>query len=257
MMNNASLSEAFVYIERALQAKLESANFPDHPVAKGDVLEDAWRDLLRRYLPSRFSIESGFVIDAHDNTSEQIDCIVYDSFWTPNLWGNRGYIFVPAEAVHGIFEIKPRVNKGCLREASQKVESVRSLYRTSAPYIGSGREESPKPLLYIIGGLLATNAAYNKGLRAPQFFKAMDELQNIDEPAKNVDIVLTAFDGYADYFDMGFPADQPRVDIDPAAATRGLFRLVSALMVQGTVGAIDLGYYLQKMTSRLNRGAIQ
>ena len=78
-----TLREAFIYTEKSLQAKLKSANFPDHPVAKGDVSEDAWRELLRRFLPSRFSVESGFIIDAHNEASEQIDCIIYDKvFYT-------------------------------------------------------------------------------------------------------------------------------------------------------------------------------
>ena len=246
MMNNvktASLNEAFVYIEKALQAKLDSASFPDHPVAKGDVSEDAWRDLLRRYLPSRYSIESGFVIDAHNNTSNQIDCIVYDNFLTPTFWGERGYLYIPSEAVHAVFEIKPQVNKKYLRQASQKVESVRVLYRTSASFTGSGKEEPPKPLFHIIGGLLATKSVYRKKLDSPQFYRAIDELQKNGSTKKNIDVVITAFDGYADYFDTGFPADKPRVDLEAGAATRGLFRLVRALIIQGTVGAIDLGYY--------------
>lgn len=60
-------------------------------------------------------------------------------------------------------------------------------------------------------------------------------------------MVLTACDGYTDYFDTGFPTDRPCKDTNEGAATRGLFRLVRALLAQGTVGAIDLGLYLEEV----------
>ena len=243
--NKTTLSEAFRHIEKSLQVKLEGANFPDHPVAKGDVSEDAWRELLRRFLPSRFSVESGFIIDAHNEVSEQIDCIVYDQVFSPTFWGTHGYIYVPAESVHAVFEIKPQVTKQYIIKASEKIESVRRLYRTSAPYIVSGRQEAPKPLFHIIGGLLATKMQYKKGIKAPAFNKAISELQQKDPKNKSIDIILTAFDGYADYFGTGFPTDKdPHKDMAEGAATRGLFRLVRALLFQGTVSAIDLECYL-------------
>ena len=242
-----TLREAFIYTEKSLQAKLESANFPDHPVAKGDVSEDAWRELLRRFLPSRFSVESGFIIDAHNAASEQIDCIIYDKVFTPILWGDSGYIYIPSESVHAVFEIKPQVTKEYLQQASKKIESVRILHRTSAPYIASGKQEDPKPLIHIIGGLLATRMQYKEGIKAPAFNRAIDEIQREDPRNKSIDTILTAFDGYTDYFDTGFPTDNPHKDMAEGSATRGLFRLLRALLLQGTVSAIDLEYYLESM----------
>ena len=243
---DATLRQAFIYSENSLRAKLESADFPDHPVAKGDVSEDAWRDFLKRFLPSRFSVISGFIIDAYDEVSKQIDCIIYDKVFTPTFWGESGYTYVPSEAVHAVFEIKPQVDKQYLRQTAEKIESVRVLHRTSAPYMASGRQEEPKPLFHIIGGMLATKMQYKKGIEAPAFEKAIHEFQREDPKNRSIDIILTAFNGYADYFDTGFPTDRdPHKDWAEGAATRGLFRLTRALLLQGTVGAIDLGYYLE------------
>ena len=237
------LSEGFKYTEKSLQAKLESANFPDHPVAKGDVSEDAWRDLLSRILPSRYCVEAGFIIDAHNRVSKQIDCIIYDNFFMPTLWGERGYIYVPVESVHAVIEIKQEITKEYLQQTSEKIESVRILHRTSAPNTESDREEEPEPSFPIIGGLLATKAKYVKGLNEPRFNKAVHEIQKQDPKNKSIDLILTAFNGYADYFNTGFPTDYPYIDIEEGAATRGLFRLVRAILLQGEVSAIDLDYY--------------
>lgn len=238
-----SLQDAFSYIEKSLQTKLESACFPDHPTAKGDISENAWKEVLKRYLPSRYSIESGFVIDANGKISQQIDCIIYDKVFTPTFWGEGGHFYIPAEAVHAVFEIKQNVTKNYLHQASEKIKSVRVLHRTSTSYKASGRDEEPKPLFHIIGGLLATKMKYKKGLQEPQFSKTIDEIQKDDPKNKVLDIILTACDGYTDYFGTGFPSDAPHKDKTTGAVARGLFRLVEALLAQGTVPAIDLKYY--------------
>lgn len=240
---SVSLHEAFCYIEKSLQTKLESACFPDHPTAKGDISENAWREVLKRYLPSRYNIESGFVIDAKGKISQQIDCIIYDNVFTPTFWGEGGHFYIPAEAVHAVFEIKQSVTKEYLRKASEKIESVRVLHRTSTSYMASGKEEEPKPLFHIIGGLLATAMKYKKGLQEPRFCKAIHAIQQEDPKNKSLDIILTARNGYADYFDTAFPSVAPRKDETTGAVARGLFRLVTALLAQGTVPAIDLKYY--------------
>ena len=241
------MQEAFKYIERSLQAKLDGANYPEHPTAKGDILEEAWREVLRRYLPARFRVNGGFVIDSKGGISGQIDCIIYDNVFTPTFWGEGGHFHIPAEAVHVVFEVKPSVNKRYIRAASDKAASVRALHRTSIPYVGAGQENPAKELFSIIGGLLASRIEYKDGIEGTAFQKAVENIHQDDpEYMKSIDLVLTGSDGYADYFNSGFPTDGPPYrDTAKGAATRGLFRLVRALLSQGTVGAIDLRGYLE------------
>ena len=56
--NNSSLGEAFTYTEKSLQTRLEHASFPNHPVARGDVAEEAWGDFLRCFFT--FALQSWF-----------------------------------------------------------------------------------------------------------------------------------------------------------------------------------------------------
>lgn len=237
-----NLIEAFKNSEKSLQYNLKSTEFPYHPVAKGDVAEDTWRTLLEKVLPSRFSVGTGFVIDAHNQVSGQIDCIIYDNVYTPTFWGDKDYRFVPVESVHAVFEIKQKISLTYLREASKKIESVRALHRTSTSYRASGNVEAPKPLIHIIGGILATKFNYKHGPNSKHFLKTIENILNQDTQ-KNIDIILSACHGYADYFDTGFPTAQPKIDTGEGSAFRGIFRLIQALLQQGTVGAIDLNYY--------------
>ena len=146
---------AFKVTEDVWKKRIETADISDHPGAKGDVAENAWRELLKAYLPARYRLSPGFVINCEGQRSHQIDCIIYDNIYTPNFFGEHGVWYIPAEAVYAVFEIKQEVNRGNILYASNKVESVRSLYRTSAPYTGDGQEKPPKPTIEIIGGLLA------------------------------------------------------------------------------------------------------
>ena len=241
-----NLQDAFIYTEKSLQAKLEHAFFPDHPVAKGDVAEDAWRKFLINFLPSRYKVGSGFVIDSNNHRSEQIDCIIYDNIYTPTLWGEENYIYIPVEAVHAVFEIKQEVKREYLQVASDKIKSVRKLYRTSATYVGSGQENPPKELFHIIGGLLATRSVWKYGLMSTHAKDAVQKIHNnhSEENSVALDIILTARHGFIDYFNTGFPCDSPpHNDKNEGAVTRGIFRLIKALVAQGTVTAIDLKKY--------------
>ena len=244
--NNYRLREAFTYNEKSLQTRLEHALFPNHPVAKGDVAEEAWRDFLRCFLPSRYKVGSGFVIDSRNNSSQQIDCLIYDDYYTPIIWGQNSYLHIPVEAVYAAFEIKPEVNSQYLLAASEKIVSVRNLYRTSVSYTGDGQEKEPKPLFHIIGGLLAKKVMWEETgrLESRYFKKKMKQFQNKKGCIDCIDIVLTAYDGFIDYFRTGFPCEAlPKVDKDPGAAIRGFFHLIRALTKQGTVSAIDLEAY--------------
>lgn len=242
-----TLLEAFSYAEKSLQAKLESANFPAHPVAKGDVAEDIWRNTLRRYLPSRYSIESGFVIDSKNNTSQQIDCIIYDNVFTPTFWGEHGYVYIPAEAVYAVFEIKQKADKQNIEYASEKISSVRGLFRTSAFYTGDGEKRPPKPLFRIVGGLIAREFS----IKHKRIMDVLYEIRNAPDENANIDVILTAKDGYIDFFNEDYhKAGSSGVDScqTEGAAIKGIFRLIRVLVEQGTVGAIDWRRYYNSLS---------
>lgn len=238
-----SLQTAFVYTEQMLQTRLESANFPHHSSAKGDVSEFAWKKFIKRYLPSRYSVDSGFVIDAHDKTSDQIDLIIYDKSYTPAFWGGGNHSYILAEAVHAVFEVKKNANSASLEYASKKAKSVRNLYRTSVPYKGSGQDNPPKKLFHIIGGLLATKIEPDIG--SPAFNENIKKYEKYEGDGC-IDMVLTAHNGYAHYFPTGQP---PCMETGTGSATKGLFVLIQALIAQGTVSAVDLDYYLRERES--------
>lgn len=140
-------------------------NFITHSGSKGDALENAWIEWLQKYLPNRYSVDKAIVIDHQGNTSHQIDIVIYDNWFTPFIFTQNGFHYIPAEGVYAVFEVKPDIGdssdgKPNIEYAAEKIESVRKLVRTSTDMINSGRKFPPRPLTKIIGGILCSSNSY-------------------------------------------------------------------------------------------------
>lgn len=167
-MNNIDLKELFEGLQGQMIAKLNlNRKFIIHPTSKGDALENAWIEWLREYLPNRYSIESAIVIDNKGNISDQIDIVIFDAWFTPFIFSQNGFKYIPIEGVYAAFEVKPDIKgdidgKNFIQYAGEKIESVRRLERTSAGMINSGWPVPARPFSKIIGGILANTNTYSE-----------------------------------------------------------------------------------------------
>ena len=100
------------------------------------------------------------VVDAEGHQSEQIDIVIYDQQYTPELYNVAGQKIIPAEGVYAVLEVKQTLDKGNIEYAGGKVSSVRNLTRTSAPIVHAGGEHKARPLTPILGGILATASGW-------------------------------------------------------------------------------------------------
>lgn len=222
--------------EEVWQKLIGKAKGPSDNNAKGNSAENAWRKLLRDVLPTRYQVDAGYVISADNKISGQIDCVVYDNMYTPVFCrehdGEVGGAHIPAEAVYAVFEIKHRevFDARQITAAAKKIKSVRALRRTSVSYVAGGDDTRAKEERHIIGGLLTNVCNWEKAKAV------LDKKSTARQEA--LDVVLTAENGGADYFDTGHPGV---LCIDsPVGLMHGVIRLARALQKLGTVSAIDL-----------------
>jgi hypothetical protein len=154
----------------------------NHSGEKGSASENAWHDCIRDFLPKRYMVSSGFVIDADEHRSEQIDLLVYDQHFCPTVFEQNGKLFVPAESVFAAFEIKQELSVENVRYAAAKLASVRRLRRTSTVIVDRGTPRAPRDPFHILGGLVAYKSSWNPALGEP-FRKALadtgDELHRL------------------------------------------------------------------------------
>lgn len=230
------LKNRFISIEKAFIEELKRVQEEiTHSGTLGDAWEDAWIGLLQKYLPTRYKVAKAFAVDHLGQTTDQLDCLIYDAHFTPILYGKDKHQYVPAEAVYATFEVKPSVTKENLEYAADKVASLRVLKRTSASLTSHLGTNPSKPLLPIIGGLLGLNASWEDGLGA-SFLKNFSE-QNGE---RKLDLILTAESGTCDHLEQNH---EPEIIIGEGALIRGLLRLLTALRAKATVPAVEWDKY--------------
>lgn len=165
-MNKIDLKLLFEGLQNQMISQLNTnRQFITHPGSKGDALENAWIEWLQKYLPNRYSVDKAIVIDSLGNTSHQMDIVIYDNWFTPFIFSQNGFHYIPAEGVYAVFEVKPDINgsvdgKSYIQYASEKIESVRVLKRTSTSMINSGTPMKARALTKIVGGILSSTNSF-------------------------------------------------------------------------------------------------
>ncbi len=161
-MSKVDLQNLFAGLQNQMVAQLNTsrANIT-HQGSKGDALENAWIEWLQKYLPNRYSVDKAIVIDSNGNTSHQIDIVIYDNWFTPFIFTQNGFHYIPAEGVYAVFEVKPDISDSSdgmtnIEYSARKIESVRKLKRTTTNIISVGKLQSPRGLTKIVGGILTS-----------------------------------------------------------------------------------------------------
>lgn len=130
-----NLHQAFAGQEEQLSSALRTGRrAAGHPTVQGDGTEMHWQSVLTAALPSRYQVSRAIVIDSTGGQSEQIDLVVRDGHFSPLFWEWGGHLYVPAESVYAVFEVKPEINRDNVLYAGKKVSSVRNLHRTSSSF---------------------------------------------------------------------------------------------------------------------------
>ena len=229
----AWMREAFIDVQAELALKLKrAAQSIAHAGTQGGVTEDHWIEVLRAYLPKRYEVAAGFVIDSRGVRSQQIDLIVYDRHFTPTLLDQQQHRYVPAEAVYAVIEAKPHLDKNYLEYAGEKAASVRRLHRTSVQICHAGGTYPAQEPFPIVAGIVAPRSSWADGLG-----ESFQRHLPVAGPER-LDCGCALDDGAFDLFDG-------TLQLQPAstALIAFLFRLLAKLQSLGTVPAIDWGAY--------------
>ena len=158
--SRVDLADVFLHVQREMLAHLASGELLEHPTACGAATEQQWIALFERYLPQRYRASSAFIVDADGRRSRQIDIAVYDRLYSPMLFPHDSGLYVPAESVYAVFEVKQALNQTVIRDADRKTASVRRLRRTSVPVISAGVPRPPLNPPPILASILALRSGW-------------------------------------------------------------------------------------------------
>ena len=242
-MPQVDMLKLFKDMQIQMQSTLElGRDSITHNGEMGEAAEESWRQWLKKYLPRRYCIDKAIVVDCDGNTSDQIDIVIYDGQYSYFVFRHEQVIYVPAESVYAVIEVKQNLNKAHLDYAGNKAASVRKLRRTSVEIPFVGGIYRPKPLHKIMAGIITIESDWKDPLG--------------DTLKKN----LTAKDSDHEV-DFGcaikhgsFWVDrEPKLIVKRSASDESLlfffFRLLKALQSIGTVPAIDITEYAKVLHS--------
>lgn len=234
------LLEAYAGLQAQLSAGLAaSRRVIDHPGATGEGTESKWLKILQDHLPLRYQAEKAFIVDSVGIQSEQIDIVIYDRHYTPELYNVDGQKVIPAEGVYAVLEVKQALDKRNIEYAGQKAASVRRLKRKSADIVHAGGEHEPGKFYPILGGVLTTDSEWNPAFGDP--FESSLHERNSDE---RIDIgCVVSSGGFETTYENGYLAAITTSSPDHSLSFFFL-QLLYRLQRIGTVPAIDYQAYL-------------
>ncbi|WP_332028018.1 DUF6602 domain-containing protein [Kaistella sp.] len=275
MSKKIDVKMLFNGLQSQMTAQLNTnRDFIEHPGSKGDALENAWIEWLRKYLPNRYSVDKAIVIDHEGNTSHQIDIVIYDNWFTPFIFSQNGFHYIPAEGVYAVFEVKPDLKGSVKNEktgksqtyieyAGDKIESVRVLKRTSTKMINSGADVPARPLTKILGGILTSTNDIKRISTIENHLKSLTGFKTIDFGCvADYGSFYVDYDGEEDislkdisnfdkrYFDYYNTRTYKEVSFSkPENSLVTFFMQLTRYLQQaiGTVPAINLQIYLDKI----------
>ena len=231
-MKRASLAAKLQAVEEHFRSGLKASRTQaTHFGSQGAAIEDRWISLFSYYLPGKYKVGRAFVVDSKGCTSDQLDCVIYDAIHTPALYGEKEGLYIPAEAVYAVFEIKPNCEKRYIEYAVKKAESVRKLHRQYACITDKGKKHPPRSEVKIVGGLLTECLGVSAKKAWANFSKSQ------------LDIALSAGENADPACIDRFDSSKIQCKFGKGALMSGLFRLLSKLQETGTVGAIDFSSY--------------
>lgn len=117
-MPEIDLKKLYVGMQKEMLQKLSTgAEAVVHPGTKGDNTESNWINWFNEYLPNRYKVDKGIVIDSTGKQSEQIDLIIYDAQYSYLVFRQNETILIPAESVYAVFEVKQNLDKSKIEYA--------------------------------------------------------------------------------------------------------------------------------------------
>jgi hypothetical protein len=239
-----SIVEAFRTKSVQLEAIIKSvAPFTEHGPTVGDASEEGWRAMLNEFLPTRYAVNKAFIVDSDGQSSEQLDIVIHDRHFTPLFWQIGDQMFLPAESVYAVFEVKQTVSAAQIAAAGQKVASVRRLHRTSQRIVHvDGSTDNPKKPLRILGGLLAARSSWSPPF-GPALSDALDRLDHLGRLDLGCGLEHGSFE-----IPEGLTSRELNVsaNADFGLATFAM-RLMGRLQALGTVPAIDIDAYTKNL----------
>jgi len=122
------LEQYYRGITQQLRAEVDLINsLFQHQGIKGEGNEAALRDFLVKFIPKRYGVGTGIVIDREGGASGQCDIVVYDELSYPTFFSLTPSHFFPVDIVRVVIEVKTTFDSSKVKIACKNIATVRNL----------------------------------------------------------------------------------------------------------------------------------
>lgn len=106
------------------------SSLSDHQGEKGRLNETHLKATLRRHLPEKFGLGTGFIVSSktiNNKDNPQIDIVIYDKVTNAPLYQSEAFGVFPVESVYGYIEVKTTLTKSELASAFKANVKIRNI----------------------------------------------------------------------------------------------------------------------------------
>ncbi|GAA3757902.1 DUF6602 domain-containing protein [Flavobacterium ginsengiterrae] len=92
----------------------------------GDEVEDLIREKISLFLPERYLVKQGHIVNSEGKVSNQFDIIIFDRLSTPKFFESKNQtVFYPIESVLAVGEIKKTLRQNDLVDFGKKIKFLK------------------------------------------------------------------------------------------------------------------------------------
>jgi hypothetical protein len=105
----------------------------DHQGEKGRLNESHLKNVLRRHLPEKFGLGTGFIVSSrtiNKKDNPQLDIVIHDNITNAPLYTSEAFSIFPIESVYGYIEVKTTLTKEELEKAFRINAKIRNIAAT-------------------------------------------------------------------------------------------------------------------------------
>jgi hypothetical protein len=122
-------------VRQRLRAEVDIfAGLVEHNLERGEENEAAFARVLQSFVPDRYGIGSGLLIDRHGKASKQMDIILFEQTDEPKVLAQTNQLLYPVENVVAVIEIKTRLTIEEIADYADKRKSVSDLDSNTGEY---------------------------------------------------------------------------------------------------------------------------
>ena len=209
-------------VAERLRAEVDLLNkVISHDDGMGEANESVLRNLIKRFIPSRYGVGSGIVVDHAGRSSRQCDIIIYDPLLYPSLLALGEVHLFPVDFVYGVIEVKTTLDVGKVKIALENIASVKRLDIIEGAFASWGTNgasvyQPSRPMGFVFGFNSRSKTDKSTHAVVAPKFETFVEWWLPDNPAERhlgPHVVCALDQGVARYMD---------VDVTPSTTFKGL-----------------------------------